>query len=41
MGDRDLLRQVQRGPTQTGTKGTYLDRYKGDLLKQVHGNLLK
>ncbi len=35
MGDRDLLRQVQREPTQTGPKGTYSDRYKGDVLRRV------
>lgn len=43
MGDRDLLRQVQgdllrqvqRGPTQKGTMGTYSGRYKVDLFRQV------
>ena len=28
MGDRDLLRQVQREPTRTGTKGTFSGGYK-------------
>ena len=43
MGDRDLLRQVQgdllrqvqRRPTQKGTMGTYSGRYKVDLFRQV------